>query len=122
MDKKQLIFPIILLSIIVLILIGFKSYIFKENRQNMELYVGGDDYSHLFHLSGIVVEKDFNTLLVELNDTDESILLFNEKEISLDCTKCKMDLMEASEGDIIKFYFFKYNIEDGKVKVESIVK
>ena len=66
MDKKRLILLIILLLAIVLIVLGVKGNVFKENRQNMELRSSGDDNSHWFHLSGVVVEKTFDTLLIEL--------------------------------------------------------
>ena len=65
MDKKRLILLIILLLAIVLIVLGVKGNVFKENRQNMELRSSGDDNSHWFHLSGVVVEKTFDTLLIE---------------------------------------------------------
>ena len=72
MDKKRLILLIILLLAIVLIVLGVKGNVFKENRQNMELRSSGDDNSHWFHLSGVVVEKTFDTLLIELNEKEES--------------------------------------------------
>lgn len=102
-------------------MLGVKGNIIEENRQNMKLR-SGDDNSHWFHLSGIVVEKTFDTLLVELNDNGESNPFFDMTEVSLDCTKCKADLEQVSEGDDIKFYFFKYNIDGGTVKIERIVK
>lgn len=43
MDKKRLILLIILLLAIVLIVLGVKGNVFKENRQNMELRSSGDD-------------------------------------------------------------------------------
>ena len=88
----------------------------------MNLHSGGDDNSHWSHLTGIVFDKTSDTLLIELNDTDESISFFDTSKVSLDCTKCKKDLEQISEGDVIKFYFFKYNIDNGTVKAESIVK
>ena len=107
MDKKRLILLIILLLAIVLIVLGVKGNVFKENRQNMELRSSGDDNSHWFHLSGVVVEKTFDTLLIELNEKEESSLFFDTTKVSLDCTKCKGDLEQVSEGNVIKFYFFK---------------
>ena len=38
------------------------------------------------------------------------------------CTKCKGDLEQVSEGNVIKFYFFKYNIDGETVKIERIVR
>lgn len=73
MDKKRLILLIILLLAIVLIVLGVKGNVFKENRQNMELRSSGDDNSHWFHLSGVVVEKTFDTLLIELNEKEEVV-------------------------------------------------
>ena len=73
MDKKRLILLIILLLAIVLIVLGVKGNVFKENRQNMELRSSGDDNSHWFHLSGGVVEKTFDTLLIELNEKEEVV-------------------------------------------------
>ena len=118
MDKKRLILLIILLLAIVLIVLGVKGNVFKENRQNMELRSSGDDNSHWFHLSGVVVEKTFDTLLIELNEKEESSLFFDTTKVSLDCTKCKGDLEQVSEGNVIKFYFFKYNIDGETVKIE----
>ena len=115
MDKKRLILLIILLLAIVLIVLGVKGNVFKENRQNMELRSSGDDNSHWFHLSGVVVEKTFDTLLIELNEKEESSLFFDTTKVSLDCTKCK-------GGNVIKFYFFKYNIDGETVKIERIVR
>ena len=112
MDKKRLILLIILLLAIVLTVLGVKGNVFKENRQNMELRSSGDDNSHWFHLSGVVVEKTFDTLLIELNEKEESSLFF----------KCKGDLEQVSEGNVIKFYFFKYNIDGETVKIERIVR
>ena len=108
MDKKRLILLIILLLAIVLIVLGVKGNVFKENRQNMELRSSGDDNSHWFHLSGVVVEKTFDTLLIELNEKEESSLFFDTTKVSLDCTKCKGDLEQVSEGNVIKFYFFNF--------------
>lgn len=122
MDKKRLILLIILLLVIVLIVLGVKGNVFKENRQNMELRSSGDDNSHWFHLSGVVVEKTFDTLLIELNEKEESSLFFDTTKVSLDCTKCKGDLEQVSEGNVIKFYFFKYNIDGETVKIERIVR
>ena len=111
MDKKRLILLIILLLAIVLIVLGVKGNVFKENRQNMELRSSGDD-----------VEKTFDTLLIELNEKEESSLFFDTTKVSLDCTKCKGDLEQVSEGNVIKFYFFKYNIDGETVKIERIVR
>ena len=111
MDKKRLILLIILLLAIVLIVLGVKGNVFKENRQNMELRSSGDDNSHWFH-----------TLLIELNEKEESSLFFDTTKVSLDCTKCKGDLEQVSEGNVIKFYFFKYNIDGETVKIERIVR
>ena len=44
------------------------------------------------------------------------------QKVSLDCTKCKGDLEQVSEGNVIKFYFFKYNIDGETVKIERIVR
>ena len=74
----------------------------------MELRSSGDDNSHWFHLSGVVVEKTFDTLLIELNEKEESSLFFDTTKVSLDCTKCKGDLEQVSEGNVIKFYFFNF--------------
>ena len=117
MDKKRLILLIILLLAIVLIVPGVKGNVF-----NMELRSSGDDNSHWFHLSGVVVEKTFDTLLIELNEKEESSLFFDTTKVSLDCTKCKGDLEQVSEGNVIKFYFFKYNIDGETVKIERIVR
>ena len=81
-----------------------------------------DDNTHWFHLSGGVVEKTFDTLLIELNEKEESSLFFDTTKVSLDCTKCKGDLEQVSEGNVIKFYFFKYNIDGETVKIERIVR
>ena len=99
MDKKRLILLIILLLAIVLIVLGVKGNVFKENRQ-----------------------KTFDTLLIELNEKEESSLFFDTTKVSLDCTKCKGDLEQVSEGNVIKFYFFKYNIDGETVKIERIVR
>lgn len=120
MDKKRGIVLSILLLAIVLIVLGVKGNTLKENRQNMELRFSGDDNSHWFHLSGIVVEKSFDTLLIKLDDKEESSRFFNVTEIRLDCTKCKEDLEQVSKGDVIKFYFFKWNIDGETVKIERI--
>ena len=122
MGKKRYIFLMVLLFVIVLIMLCVKGNVLKETGQKMELCSSGDDNSHWFHLSGSVVEKTSDTLLVELNDKKESILFFDTTEVSLDCTKCKEDLGQVSEGDVIKFYFFKYNIDGKTVKIERIVK
>ena len=60
--------------------------------------------------------------LIELNEKEESSLFFDTTKVSLDCTKCKGDLEQVSEGNVIKFYFFKYNIDGETVKIERIVK
>lgn len=122
MDKKRRFLLIISLLILIFIMLGIKWSITEENSQVMNLHSGGDDNSHWFHLTGIVFDKTSDTLLIELNDTDESISFFDTSKVSLDCTKCKKDLEQISEGDVIKFYFFKYNIDNGTVKAESIVK
>ncbi len=36
---------------------------------------------------GIVSEKTLNTLLIELNEKEESSLFFDTTKVSLDCTK-----------------------------------
>lgn len=122
MNKKWRIFLIILLFVFVSCVIGVIGNIFKENGQKMGARSSGDDYSHWFHLSGTVLEKTSDTLLVELNDQEDSILFFDTTEVSLDCTNCKEDLKQVSEGDTIKYYFFKYNIDGGTVKIDKIVK
>ncbi len=94
----------------------------SENCKNIKLRSSGDENSHWFHLDGIVVEKNFDKLLVELNDREESDLFFDTTEVSIDCTRCKGDLGQVSKGDVIKFYFFKDNVDGGTVKVEKIVK
>ena len=53
---------------------------------------------------------------------EESSLFFDTTKVSLDCTKCKGDLEQVSEGNVIKFYFFKYNIDGETVKIERIVR
>ena len=59
---------------------------------------------------------------MELDDTDESNYFFDMKEIRLNCSKCKSDLLTVSEGTIInKFYFFKWNVNGADVIVEDIV-
>ena len=60
--------------------------------------------------------------LIELNEKEESSLFFDTTKVSLDCTKCKGDLEQVSEGNVIKFYFFKYNVDGETVKIERIVK
>ena len=60
--------------------------------------------------------------LIELNEKEESSLFFDTTKVSLDCTKCKGDLEQVSEGNVIKFYFFKYNIDGETVKIERIVR
>ena len=55
-------------------------------------------------------------------EKEESSLFFDTTKVSLDCTKCKGDLEQVSEGNVIKFYFFKYNIDGETVKIERIVR
>lgn len=104
----------ILFLTFVFVLIGITTKIYKESR-NVQLYSGGDDNTHLSHLSGVVAKKEVDFLLVELTDTDES------EEVYLDCTRCKSDFEKVSEGDAIKFYYFKYNVSSESIKVENIV-
>lgn len=104
-----------------LIVLVVRKYYFEVNHQNKEQLYSGDDYSHWFHLSGIVVEKTSDTLLVELTDEKESARFFDTTEVSLDCTRCKNELENISKGEAIRFYFFKGNIADGTVKAEKIV-
>lgn len=104
-----------------MIVLGIKEIIFKGNCQNMKLCSTGDDNSHWFHLTGIVVEKYSNILLVELNNSEESDLFFATTEVRLDCIKCKDDLEQVSEGNIIRFYFFKYNIDGETIKIEKLL-
>ena len=111
-----------LIFIITLVLIGIKIKIDKKNVKIMNSReVGGED-DIMYHLSGVVKEREFNTLTVELDDTDESNYFFDMKEIRLNCSGCKSGLETVSEGTIInKFYFFKWNIDGADVIVEDIV-
>ena len=120
--KKRRFYFVGLIFIITLVLIGIKIKIDKENIKIMNSReVGGED-DIMYHLSGVVKEREFNTLIVELDDTDESNYFFDMKEIRLNCSGCKSGLETVSEGTIInKFYFFKWNIDGADVIVEDIV-
>ena len=48
---------------------------------------------------GVVVEKTFDTLLIELNEKEESSLFFDTTKVSLDCTKCKGDLVTSNQKE-----------------------
>ena len=111
--KKRRFYFVGLIFIITLVLIGIKIKIDKKNVKIMNSReVGG----------GVVKEREFNTLIVELDDTDESNYFFDMKEIRLNCSGCKSGLETVSEGTIInKFYFFKWNIDGADVIVEDIV-
>ena len=43
-------------------------------------------------------------------------------KVYLDCTKCNEELDLISNGDFVRFYFFKYNIDEETVKIEKITK
>ena len=60
------------------------------------------------------IVKIWSCVLVEM--------IIDTTKVSLDCTKCKGDLEQVSEGNVIKFYFFKYNIDGETVKIERIVR
>ncbi len=122
MVKKRRFYFVWFIFIITLVLIGIKIKTDKENIKIMNSReVGGED-DIMYHLSGVVKKKEFNTLTVELDDTDESNHFFDMKEIRLNCSKCKSDLLTVSEGTIInKFYFFKWNVNGADVIVEDIV-
>lgn len=115
---KRLVF--IFLSISILIVLTVRGCLFQENHQGMGQLYSGDDYSHWFHLRGIVLEKT-TTLLVRLMDEKESTLFFDKTEVSLDCTKCETEVKNVSKGDIIQFYFFKQHADNGIVKVEKVI-
>ena len=104
--KKRRFYFVGLIFIITLVLIGIKIKIDKKNVKIMNSReVGGED-DIMYHLSGVVKEREFNTLIVELDDTDESNYFFDMKEIRLNCSGCKSGLETVSEGTIInKFYF-----------------
>lgn len=122
MVKKRRFYFVNLIFLSTLILIGIKIKIDKENIKIMNFReVGGED-DIMYHLSGVVIEKENDTLTVKLDDTDESDEFFGVKEIRLNCTRCKSDLESVSEGSIInKFYFFKWNINGSDVLVEDII-
>ena len=120
--KKRRFYFVGLIFIITLVLIGIKIKIDKKNVKIMNSReVGGED-DIMYHLSGVVKEREFNTLIVELDDTDESNYFFDMKEIRLNCSGCKSGLETVSEGTIInKFYFFKWNIDGADLIFEDIV-
>lgn len=122
MVKKRRFYFVWFIFIITLVLIGIKIKIDKENIKIMNSReVGGED-DIMYHLSGGVKEREFNTLIVELDDTDESNYFFDRQAIRLNCSGCKSDLETVSEGTIInKFYFFKWNIDGADVIVEDVV-
>ncbi|MFN2926432.1 hypothetical protein ACKX2L_05855 [Lachnospiraceae bacterium YH-ros2228] len=120
MNKKSFL-VLIFLSISILIVLTVRGCLFQENHQGMGQLYSGDDYSHWFHLRGIVLEKTSNTLLVRLMDEKESTLFFDKTEVSLDCTKCETEVKNVSKGDIIQFYFFKQHAGNGIVKVEKVI-
>ena len=120
--KKRRFYFVGLIFIITLVLIGIKIKIDKKNVKIMNSReVGGED-DIMYHLSGVVKEREFNTLIVELDGTDESNYFFDMKEIRLNCSGCKSGLLTVSEGTIInKFYFFKWNVNGADVIVEDII-
>ena len=122
MNKKRGIILIILLNVLVFSVLGSAIYNLKEYYQHMASLTYGGESSYRYHLCGIVLEKTSDTLLVELIDKEESSHFFDTMTISLDCTKCKKDLKQVSEGDSIIFCFFKSNIDGETVTISEIMK
>ena len=96
--------------------------LWHSTKQNLASLTSGGESSYRYHLCGIVLEKTSDTLLVELTDKEESSHFFDTMTISLDCTKCKKDLKQVSEGDSIIFCFFKSNIDGETVTISEIMK
>lgn len=108
---------IILFAIIlffILIFLYFKNY-------NSNFIIGGDDPNFL---SAVILEIPDNSkaLIVQLESSSLNSKYFEEETLILDCSHEWLSIQDLQVGDVIRFYFFKTQINGNNVKVQDIVK
>lgn len=109
-----------ILIIVVSFTIGIIYYALDRNNANSELISGGTA-THMYQGEGVIVEisDDTEVITVELKTMESKEFSFDSDNVYLDYSKVQhMD--KVNVGDTIRFYFFKWHVENANIKVQYI--
>ena len=115
---KRLILLFITVSFIV---IGMVFYIF-HNKANHKLVSGGSA-THMYHSEGLITElsNDPEIITVELKTIEGNGFSFDSDTVYLNYSHVQ-HIDNIDVNDTIKFYFFKWDVENTNIKVQYVYK
>lgn len=104
-----------------LVTIALIFYVVQSRHAKSNLISGGTG-THMLHSEGIILEisDDIKEITVELKQTGSDTSFANFEEIYLDYSKVQQ-MDELNIGDTVVFYYFGWDIDKAKVKVQYII-